>query len=66
MSTLIEIEAAAEHLPAAEQEELLRFLASRLARPADAKPSRYRVRTHPGGVLPGIDPDKLAQLPDDF
>ena len=65
MSTLPEIESAAEKLPPAQQEELIRFLAARLQRQASS-PRPYRVRTHPGRVREGIDPDKLGQLPADF
>ena len=65
MSSLIEIEHAVKALPAAEQEALFRFLAARFeGRPALVAP--YRTRTQPGAVLPGIDPDKLGQLPDEF
>ena len=38
MSTLAEIEAAADRLPAAEQETLLRHLSQKLARRPDAAP----------------------------
>ena len=65
MSTLAEIEHAVEALPVAEQEALFRFLAARF----DTKPRpgiSYRTRTQPGSVRPGIDPDKLGQLPEDF
>jgi hypothetical protein len=66
MSTLAEIENAAEKLSPAQQEELVRFLTSRLARQKTHPPRPYRMSTHPGGVLPGIDPGKLGQLPEDF
>ena len=65
MSTLVEIKHAVEALPAAEQEALFRFLAACL----DAKSQPdvvYRTRAQPGGVRPGIDPDKLGQLPKEF
>ena len=65
MSTLVEIEHAVEALPAAEQEALFRFLAARFeGKPASIAP--YRTRTQPGAVRPGINPDKLGQLPDEF
>jgi hypothetical protein len=68
MSTLAEIENAAEKLSASEQEELLRFLTAKLAqtRQKKAAPKPYRTRTHPGGYLPGIDGDKIGQLVDDL
>ena len=65
MSNLAEIEHAVETLPAAEQETLYRFLAARLetkSRPGAA----YRTRTRPGGLLIGVDPDKLGQLPEEL
>ena len=65
MSTLPEIESAAEKLSPAQQEQLIRFLASSLQRRSNS-PRPYRVRTHPGRVREGIDPDKLGQLPEDF
>ena len=65
MSTLAEIEHAVEALPVAEQEALFRFLAARFD--AKSQPGiSYRTRTQPGGVRPGIDPDKLGQLPENF
>ncbi len=65
MSTLHEIEDAVEDLSSAEQEALFRFLMVRLE--AKAQPSGpYSTKTHPGSVRPGIDPDKLGQLPEDF
>ena len=64
MSTLAEIENAVEALPPAEQEALFRFLAARFeAYPPAGMP--YRTRPHPGGVQPGIDSDRLGQLPED-
>ncbi len=65
MSTLTEIESAVEKLPVAQQEELIRFLTSRLPR-RDAATRPYRIRTHPGSVREGIDADKLGQLSEDF
>lgn len=65
MSTLTESEHTVEALPAAEQEALFRFLAARFeAKPPSVAP--YRTRIQPGAVRPGIDPDKLGQLPDEF
>jgi hypothetical protein len=65
MSTLQEIEQAVEVLPTTEQEALIRFLTARLE--LKASPGRpYRTKTHPGNVRPGIDPDKLGQLAEDF
>ena len=65
MSTLVEIEHAVETLPAAEQEALFRFLAARLeSKPQPRAP--YRTKTQPGGVRPGINADKLGQLPEEF
>jgi hypothetical protein len=42
MSTLAEIEAAAETLPLEQKEELLRFLIARL-RPSDSQPRKARL-----------------------
>ena len=65
MSTLAEMEHAVEALPLAEQEALFRLLAARFD--AKSRPSiPYCLRTQPGGVRPGIDPNKLGQLPEDF
>ena len=65
MSSLADIEQAVEALPPAEQEALFRFLAARFeAKPQPAPP--YRTKTHPGGLWPGIDSDKLGQLPEDL
>ena len=65
MSTLAEIENAVDALPPAEQEALFRLLAARFeVKPAPGTP--YRIRTQPGGVRPGIDSDKLGQLPEEF
>lgn len=61
----MEIENAVEVLPKAEQEALLHYLATKLEKKAPTiRP--YRTSTHPGGVLPGIDPDKLGQLAEDI
>ena len=65
MSSLAEIEQAVEALPPAEQEALFRFLAARFEAKLPPIPP-YRTRTHPGGPQPGIDSDKLGQLPEDF
>jgi hypothetical protein len=65
MSTLTEIERAAEQLSPAQQEELIRFLTARLEQqPNRSKP--YRTRTHPGRVRDGICADKLGQLPEEL
>ena len=63
MSTIAEIESAIESLPSREQEELFRFLAERLKARAESA-GLYRTRPHPGGVRPGIDADRLGQLPE--
>ena len=65
MSTLLEIEHAVEALPVAEQEALFRFLAARFEVKHPSSIS-YRTRTRPGGVLPGIDSDRLGQVPEEF
>jgi hypothetical protein len=68
MSTLAEIEAAAKRLPPGQQQELIQRLISK-EQPSQGEVSTsrsYRTRTHPGSVLPGIDPDKLGQVPEDF
>jgi len=65
VSTLAEIETAAEKLPLDQQKELIRFLTERVSRFMPAKRTPFRMRTHPGGTLPGIDPGKLAQLAED-
>ena len=65
MSTLVEIEHAVDGLPAAEQEALFHFLAARFE--AKLQPTApYRTKTQPGGVRPGIDPDKLGQLSEEL
>ena len=66
MSSLAEIQAAAERLPAGQQEELIRFLSARLPRRRVRTEQPYRTRTHPGDLREGIDPDKLGQLPEEF
>lgn len=50
MSTLTEIEVAAEALPPEQKEELFRFLALRL-RPAEQPASRARLVKGPNGTL---------------
>jgi hypothetical protein len=62
MSTLTEIEHAAEQLSATEQEELIRFLTEKAARQNKAAPKPYRTRTHPGRFLVNID--KICELDD--
>ena len=66
MSTLEEIQAAVEGLPSPEQELLFRFLATRLGAKGSRPGPPYRTRPHHGKVRPGIDADKLGQLPDDI
>ena len=67
MGTLAEVERAAEALSAAEQRALFQFLAARMQdEPVSKSVRTYRIKTHPGRVLPGIDPDKIGQLPEDF
>jgi hypothetical protein len=66
LRTLTEIEDAAGKLPVAQQQELLRFLTSRLVRGRETTAGGYRTRVHPGGVREGINADKLGQLPEDF
>ena len=66
MSTLTEIEAAAERLPAVQQRELIRFLTARIPRGQGPEQQPYTTRTHPGDVLAGIDADKLGQIPEEF
>ncbi len=61
-----EIESAAEKLTPAQLKELVRFLTVRLARQEQHPRRPYRMSTHAGGVLPGIDPRKLGQLPEDY
>jgi hypothetical protein len=66
MSTLEEIQSAVERLPSPEQEVLFRFLATRLSAKSPPLRRPYRTKTHRGGVRPGINADKLGQLPEDF
>jgi hypothetical protein len=65
VSTLTEIEDAAAKLSPTQQEELIRFLTSRLEQ-RPIPPTPYRTRTHAGRVRDGLDADKLAQLADDL
>ena len=59
MSTLAEIEAAAETLPTEQKEELVRFLTARL-RPSDSQPRKARLVREGDDVLleapPGAPP----------
>lgn len=72
MSTLLEIEAAAEVLPPEQQAELVRFLTARL-QPKVAAP-QARLVTGPNGTLlleapPGAPPmttENIKQLLEDF
>lgn len=68
MSTLAEIEAAADSLPQPEKEELFEFLAARLGRSLpDAPPQReIRLIAKNLGIKPEIDMDKIGQLIDDY
>jgi hypothetical protein len=73
MSTLIEIEAAAEALPPEQKEELFRFLAARL-RPMEKVARGARLVAGPGGTLlleapPGAPPmttETVKQMLEDF
>jgi hypothetical protein len=73
MSTLAEIEAAAEALPAEQKEELIRFLAARL-RPSEKSARGARLVEGPGGTLlleapagaPPMTTEKVKQLLEDF
>jgi len=73
MSTLLEIEAAAEALPPEQKAELLRFLAARL-RPVEKPAQGARLVKGPGGTLllqasPGAPPmttETVKQLLEDF
>jgi hypothetical protein len=72
MSTLLEIEAAAEALPAEQQQELVRFLTARLQ--SLAVPRRARLVAGPKGTLlleapPGAPPmttENVKRLLEDF
>jgi hypothetical protein len=73
MSTLPEIEAAAEALPPEQKEELLQFLAARL-RPVERSERGARLVEGPNGTLlleapPGAPPmttERIKQLLEDF
>jgi hypothetical protein len=73
MSTLLEIEVAAETLPPAEKEELVRFLNARL-RPNDLSARGARLVAGPNGTLlleapPGAPPmttETVKQMLEDF
>ncbi len=63
MSTLAEIEAAADALPPEQAEHLLRHLAARLHPPASQLHHRT-AELHPGAIEPA--PDFDAPLPEGF
>ncbi len=63
MSTLSEIEAAAETLPPDQQEELFRFLAARL-RPAFTQSQKARLVRQGGDALLEAPPDAPPMTPD--
>ena len=68
MSTLAEIEAAADELSSDQKEQLMKFLASRLERKvsgAQAVPE-VRLLAKDLQIKPGIDLNKLGQLVEDF
>ncbi len=73
MSTLSEIEAAAETLPPDQQEELFRFLAARLRR-SENSTRRAKLVEGPNGTLlleaaPGAPPmttERVKQMLEDF
>jgi len=73
MSTLAEIETAAEALPPEQQEELIRFLAGRL-RPVEEPTRRARLVKGPDGTLlleappdaPPMTTEIVKQLLEDF
>ncbi len=65
MSTLAEIEAAADQLPPEELKELLSYVARRLAITSQAAPGKPRIAgLHPGAITMAEDFD--APLPDEF
>jgi hypothetical protein len=72
MSTLLEIEAAAEALPAEQKEELVRFLTARLQ--STEVPRRARLVAGPNGTLlleapPGAPPmttENIKRMLEDF
>jgi hypothetical protein len=65
MSTLAEIERAAEKLTPAQLAELVHNLSARVAQHEKPAAKLYEMRSHRGGLRPGIDPNKLGQLPDE-
>ena len=73
MSTLLEIEAAAEALPPEQKAELLRFLAAHL-RPLERPVQGARLVAGPGGTLllqappdaPPMNTETVKQLLEDF
>ena len=66
MSLLAEIESAASKLTPAQLQELVQNLTARLARQEKAASKSYKMRAHRGGLRPGIDPNKLGQLPEEL
>jgi hypothetical protein len=68
MSTVTEIEAAVPQLTVEELRELEQFIhETRIKKESQPAPRReVRMISHPMGVRPGIDPNKLGQLPEDF
>lgn len=73
MSTLAEIESAAEALPLEQKEELVRFLTARL-RPAEPSTRRARLVEGPDGTLlleappgaPPMTPETIKKMLEDF
>ena len=63
MSTLAEIEAAADTLPPEQAEQLFQHLAQRLSRKPGARGQRI-ANLHPGAIE--MAPDFDAPLPDEF
>ena len=73
MSTLVEIESAAERLPPEQKRELIRFLAARL-RPANATQAKARLLEGPNGTLlleapagaPPMNTETVRRILEDF
>ena len=73
MSTLLEIEAAAEALPPEQKAELVRFLNAQL-QPADQPPRKARLVAGPNGTLlleaplgaPPMTTENVKQMLEDF
>jgi hypothetical protein len=68
MSTLTEIEAAVESLPAEQKRELLAFLAERVRSKAVPSPAMPVVQllAHHFGRSPSLDLNKLGQLTEEY